>query len=101
MMKRREIDRDRLELPLTVGPGDLDERFDPLGMGGHKQALNDFLRGRRVPPSQRRGVVVVRDQRGIVWVVGHRIAERVKVTGATVNKIGLRLVGPAITGRDC
>lgn len=83
------LDRDRLALPLMVRgprPGD---RFDPLGMDGHEQALGDFLRSRRVARSERASTPLVCDQRGIVWVVGHRIAHRVRIMDTTTRRIAL------------
>jgi tRNA(Ile)-lysidine synthase len=68
-------------------PGD---RFAPLGMGGREKPLNDFFRGRRVPREDRGRVPLVYDKLGIVWVVGHRIAHRVRLTDATRRTVGLR-----------
>ncbi len=84
------IDLDRLALPLFVrvpSPGD---RFEPLGMHGQSTPLNDFLRNRRIPRDARAGIPLLCDQLGIVWVVGHRIAERVRVTETTQQRLGLR-----------
>ncbi len=58
-------------------PGD---RFAPLGMDDREKPLNDFFRGRRVPREHRGRVPLVCDRVGIVWVVGHRIAHRVRLT---------------------
>ncbi|WP_152049270.1 tRNA lysidine(34) synthetase TilS [Tautonia marina] len=68
-------------------PGD---RFAPLGMGGRSMTLTDFLRGRRIPLADRGRVPVVRDRRGVIWVVGHRIADRVRRTQGTTRLLGLR-----------
>lgn len=84
------VDFDCLAPPLIVdraGPGD---RFDPLGMGGRSRPLNDFFRGRGVTPERRRSVPIVRDRDGIIWVVGHRIAHRVRLTETTRRRLGLR-----------
>ncbi len=81
------IDLDRLSLPLSVrapAPGD---RFAPLGMGGRSTPLADFFRGRGVPRDRRASIPLVCDRLGIVWVVGHRIAERVRVTKNTNRKL--------------
>ncbi len=69
-------------------PGD---RFDPLGMGGRTMPLADFFRGRRVPPERRARTPLVCDQVGIIWVAGHRIAERVKATEQTEHVLSLGL----------
>jgi tRNA(Ile)-lysidine synthase len=81
------LDCDRLELPLIVrapAPGD---RFAPLGMDGQSTPLADFFRGRGVPRDRRPHTPLVCDRLGIVWVVGHRIAERVKLTDGTRRRL--------------
>jgi tRNA(Ile)-lysidine synthase len=84
------LDLDTLALPLSVRKPVAGDRFEPLGMKGHSMPLNDFFRGRRVRFRQRERVALVCDQRGIVWVVSHRIADRVRRTSATQRTIGLR-----------
>ena len=82
------IDFDRVVGGLTVRgprPGD---RFRPLGMTGEK-SLRDMLREARVPANRRRAAPLVCDEAGIVWVVGLRIADRVRRTGSTVRALGL------------
>lgn len=86
---RERIDLDTLAPPLTVDEPATGERFDPLGMDGHTQALADFLRGRAVPRGLRNRVPVVRDALGIVWVAGHRIAHRVRRTENTTRELEL------------
>ncbi len=83
------VDLDRLVPPLLLRAPRPGDRFAPLGMKG-SQALNDFFRGRRVPGAQRRGTPLVCDGLGIVWVVGHRIAHRSRLTNATRREVGLR-----------
>jgi tRNA(Ile)-lysidine synthase len=63
--------------------------FDPLGMDGKSMPLNDFLRGRKVPPELRGQIPLLCDRTGIIWVVGHRIADRVRRTAATERTLGL------------
>ena len=84
------IDLDRVFPPLWVRapmPGD---RFNPLGMGARTTPLNDFFRGRRVAPPERALAPLVGDGLGIIWVVGHRIADRVRLTDPTTRRAGLR-----------
>lgn len=84
------IDLDRVFPPLWVRapmPGD---RFQPLGMNGRETPLNDFFRGRRVPRAERARTPVLCDELGILWVVGHRIANRVRLTETTTRRAGLR-----------
>jgi len=84
------IDLDRLYPPLWVRaplPGD---KFNPLGMGDRETPLNDFFRGRQVPRDRRARTPLVCDRLGIVWVVGHRIAHRVRLTESTTRRAWLR-----------
>ncbi len=76
------LDADRLHLPLAVRnrrPGD---RFRGLGAPG-SQKLKQFLADRKIPAEESDRLPLLVDQEGIVCVLGHRIADRVKVTPAT------------------
>ena len=55
-------------------PGD---RFQPSGMTGNKK-LQDFFTDLKVPRDQRDSVPLLVCERGIAWVVGHRVAEWAK-----------------------
>ena len=94
------IDADRLVPPLFVGPPAPGDRFAPLGLGGQSQPLNDFFRGRGVSRADRPLIPLVRDATGIVWVVGHRIADRVRTTGETRRVLGLRWEGDGSAGKE-
>ena len=67
-------------------PGD---RFRPLGLAGEKK-LQDFFVDGRIPRAQRAAVPLVCGKPGIVWVVGHRIDGRARVTEATRRLLRLR-----------
>jgi tRNA(Ile)-lysidine synthase len=89
-LRDESVDLGALILPLIIRQGEPGDRFEPLGLEGRSQPLNDFFRGRRVVRADRGSVPIVCDQAGIVWVVGHRIAHRVRMTGATTRTLGLR-----------
>jgi tRNA(Ile)-lysidine synthase len=83
------MDLDRITEPLELGhprPGD---RFDPLGLQDGSMALADFFRGRKVTRQERAIQIVLRDQKGIIWVVGHRISQRVRLTETTQRVVQL------------
>ena len=83
------VDLDQIVPPLSVRVAVPGDRFQPLGMGGRSTPLNDFFAGPPRPRSPARTPLLC-DKMGIVWVVGHRISERVKVTEATRRTLGLR-----------
>ena len=79
-----------LSAPLVVRnwqPGDV---IRPLGLGGRKK-LQDFFVDRKVVRSARHRVPIVTDTRkGIVWVVGHTVADDFRVTPSTKGMIILK-----------
>jgi tRNA(Ile)-lysidine synthase len=77
------MDASRVAWPLTVRGWQPGDRLAPLGMSGHRK-LQDLLTDNKVPRQERPLVLVLADAQGeIVWVVGHALSERVKVTGET------------------
>lgn len=87
-MAEEWVDADRVVLPLVVRarfPGD---RFWPLGAPGSKK-VSEFLRDSKVEPLDRERVAVLCDRLGPIWVIGHRIDERVKLTPHTSRVLQL------------
>ena len=76
------VDADRLAWPLTVRPWQPGDTLQPLGMKGHKK-VSDLLTDTKVPPHIRARVLVVADVARIVWVVGLRLADPVRVQDDT------------------
>jgi tRNA(Ile)-lysidine synthase len=76
------LDAEQAPFPLAVRPWRDGDRFQPLGMDGHT-LVSDLLTDAEVPPSKRRRVPVVCDGEDIVWVAGHRLAEKTKVRPST------------------
>jgi tRNA(Ile)-lysidine synthase len=76
------VDADALAGGLVLRTRRDGDAFHPLGAPGRKK-VGDFLTDRKAPSDERDGALIVADDDGPVWVVGHRIDERVKVTDAT------------------
>jgi len=85
------IDADAVRWPLIARPPRPGERFDPLGMGGETKKISDFLIDAKIAADRRSGVVLLCDQAGPVWVVGMRIAHRVRLIEATRNILRVRV----------
>jgi len=88
------FDFDELQFPLTIRslrPGD---RFRPLGAGG-TQKLKEFFIDHKVPRFERGRIPLLISGGRVIWVVGHRIDERVKVTEKTrrILKVEVRTEG--------
>ena len=83
------LDREALGDAITVRSRRPGDRFQPQGMSGTKK-LQDFFTDAKVPREQRDDVPLLVCERGIAWVVGHRVAAWA-VTGdyATVIRVSL------------
>ena len=76
------LDFDAVVRPFVLRSRRAGDKFRPLGAAGRKK-VGDFLTDSRVPADERDRVLIVADGEGPVWVVGHRIADRAKVTPET------------------
>ena len=83
------LDWGKLRKPFCLRNRRRGDRFNPLGMKGTK-SVADFLIDAKVPRYLRDEVPVLTAGDEIIWVVGHRISERHKVTGKTKKVIRLR-----------
>ena len=75
---RAFFDRDCLQFPLVVRnfrPGD---RFSPLGMEG-TQKLKKYFSNNKISAHQRKKCPLLLSKNKIIWVVGHRIDNSVKL----------------------
>ncbi len=66
-------------------PGD---RFQPLGLKRPKK-LHEFMIDARIPQQWRTRIPIVASPGHIVWVVGYRLDERVKVRDDTLKVLRL------------
>jgi len=80
--RQEAVDRKRISEPLRVRFRRRGERFWPLGARGEKK-LKDFFIDQKVPRRLRDRIPLVVSGDRVIWVVGYRIDERVKVTEKT------------------
>jgi tRNA(Ile)-lysidine synthase len=84
------LDYQRLQFPLRMRnfrPGD---RFQPLGVKG-EQKLKEFFIDHKIPRFERPGIPLLISEDRVVWVVGHRISEGVKVTEQTNRVLRIKV----------
>ena len=67
------------------------DRFQPLGMSQSKK-LGEFMIDAKIPRAWRERVPVVCSAQHVLWVVGWRIDDRVKVSGSTQQVLRLTFV---------
>jgi len=76
------LDMDQLTFPLTVRRWKEGDRFQPLGMK-HKKKVSDFMIDLKIPLNLKERIPVFTSGENIVWVAGHRIDDRYKITSNT------------------
>ena len=77
------LDADQLDFPLKLRRWRDGDWFVPFGMSGHKK-VSDFLVDAKVSMAEKqRQFVLLSGDEDIVWVVGHRINDRYRVTQHT------------------
>jgi tRNA(Ile)-lysidine synthase len=84
------VDLDAVHLPLVVRGRKPGERFTPLGAPGTKK-LSEFLSDTKVGPEERERVAVLCDHLGPIWIIGHRLDDRAKLTELTRKVLRLRV----------
>ena len=78
-----QLDFDKLKLPLKTRSWQQGDRFHPLGMRGTK-LVSDFFNDNGFTTFQKKNTLILTDNSGeIVWIVGHRIDDRFKITEKT------------------
>ncbi len=77
-------------------PGDI---FFPLGLGGHRKKVNEFMINEKIPADRRNHLPLLVTEGQILWVCGYRIDERARVKTATQLILHLRFEHIA-AGRD-
>ncbi len=84
------LDLDKIRFPLRWRKWQQGDVFVPLGLGHHKK-VSDLLIDEKVPLPDKDSVTVIMSRDEIVWVVGHRLDNRFKVTPSTSSVIHLRV----------
>ena len=76
------FDYEKIGDTLTVRSRQRGDRFQPLGMQATKK-IGQFMIDARIPHDWRDRIPIVISGDGVLWVVGYRIDERVKITDDT------------------
>jgi tRNA(Ile)-lysidine synthase len=85
------LDMEKLEFPLLIRKWKTGDYFQPLGMSGFKK-ISDFLIDEKIPVHKKENTWLLCSGQKVVWVMGHRIDNRFKITEETrqVLKIEIR-----------
>ena len=76
------LDADKIEWPLLFRTWEMTDYFYPIGMR-KKKKLNHFLSSLKLNPADKSKISVIYSGDRLIWVVGHRIDDRFKITNST------------------
>ncbi|MGB3716411.1 MAG: tRNA lysidine(34) synthetase TilS [Candidatus Promineifilaceae bacterium] len=65
---------------LVVRPANEGERFQPLGLDGHSASVQDVMVNRKISSASRSRWPVVASPDHLVWLAGHQVDHRARVT---------------------
>jgi tRNA(Ile)-lysidine synthase len=68
-------------------PGD---RYQPIGMGGHRQKINEFMINEKIPAARRDHIPLLVAKGQVLWVCGHRPDERARIQATTTHLFHLK-----------
>jgi tRNA(Ile)-lysidine synthase len=85
-------DADCVTLPLRLRSRRPGDRFRPLGLD-QESKLKAFLINVRSPYFERDRIPLLCDEHKIIWVVGYRLSDTVKVTDRTERVLSMRMKG--------
>jgi len=84
------IDLDKLDFPLTIRKWQKGDFFYPLGMPQRKK-LSDFFTDQKFSRIEKEKKCLLCSGKKIVWIIGHRIDDRFKITAASERILKIKL----------
>ncbi len=78
------IDLEKLKFPLKLRKWEEGDSFQPFGMKGKKK-LSKFFKDEKIPLNQKDKIWILLSDEKIIWILGHRMDDRFKVTENTKN----------------
>lgn len=76
------MDYEKISFPLAIRnikPGD---RIQPFGMKGTKKIMSFFI-DQKIPENRRKKIPLLVDRKSVLWIMGIRLCERVRITDKT------------------
>ncbi len=86
------IDADKLEMPLVLRRWQRGDYLYPIGPKRKKKKLSNLLGELKLTQLQKENTWVLCSGEYIIWVVGHRLDDRFKVTGGTKQIVEIAIV---------
>ena len=85
------LDYDELEFPLLIRKWRQGDYFQPLGMANYKK-VSDFFIDEKIPLHEKENIWFLCNGKKIVWIIGHRIDNRFKITPKTKTVLTIEII---------
>jgi len=85
------IDRDKVQFPLLIRKWQQGDYFKPLGMNGYKK-ISDFFIDSKLSIPEKENVWILANGEQVIWIIGHRLDDRYKITPQTQHVLRLDIV---------
>lgn len=82
------LDLDEIQFPLTIRHWTHGDYFYPLGMNQMKK-VSDFFVDNKIPVPEKESTWILASGKQIVWIMGHRIDHRYRITEKTTRVLRL------------
>ena len=90
------FDLDKITYPLVLRHWSTGDWFCPLGMKRSKKKLSDFFTDLKFSAKQKKECLILQSGKDIIWVVGHRIDDRYKVSPTTKRILTVKRSGKSL-----
>jgi tRNA(Ile)-lysidine synthase len=84
------LDTGKLVFPLVIRKWQAGEYFQPLGMSGFKK-ISDFFVDEKFSLPEKEATWILYSENKVVWIIGHRIDNRFRITLETKEVLVLRV----------
>ena len=84
------LDLEKIQFPMLIRKWQQGDYFQPLGMTGFKK-VSDFFIDEKIPVHEKENTWLLCSGEKIVWIMGHRIDNRFKITHKTRNVLKIEI----------
>ncbi len=87
------VDKNQVQFPLTLRPWKAGDVFQPFGMGGRHQKLQDFFINQKISRLEKERVrLLVNGNGNVIWVAGWRMDDRFRVPKSADSALKITLI---------